>query len=545
MEARKTSTEVQSMYDILSVSEVKQQINNDPTNEVIKSFDSMCMNVKEEISDEELFKQIPQIENCPICLLRMPSLNTGKKRMSCCGEIVCCGCFHEHLFDNGNKTCPICEIPVPTSKKKTLEMEKKRVEMNDAHAVYNRAYHYRYGRNGFTQSYSKALELWYLSGELGYTRAYGSIGYAYEKGEGVKADIKKAKHYYELAAIGGDLDGRCNLGAKEAGSGNMDRAVKHFMIAAVAGHYNSLVMIRTVHSQGHVTKQVYTGALRAYQEYIDKIKSAQRDKAAAFSEAFKYFDLTPEKEERKRHVAKLHDEALFRQPPRGGDCPICFQLMPILITGYKYMSCCGKQICNGCIYAPVYDDQGYVVAEKTCPFCRIQTKASSEEMNKRLKNRLMVNDPIAMSNKANDYHESQKYSKAFELWHHAGELGNTSAYDNIGLCYYSGRGIEVDKKKALHYWEIAAKQGNVDSRYELGIHEEGRGNLDRALKHHMIAVASGNSKSLQMVKKFYSDGYATKEEYTKALKSYKAYLDEIKSDQRDEAAASNIDWDYY
>ena len=40
------------------------------------------------------------------------------------------------------------------------------------------------------------------------------------------------------------------------------------------------------------------------------------------------------------------------------------------------------------------------------------------------------------------------------------------------------------------------------------------------------------------------DGDATKEVYTKALRSYQAYLDEIKSDQRDEAAAADDD-EYY
>ena len=36
----------------------------------------------------------------------------------------------------------------------------------------------------------------------------------------------------------------------------------------------------------------------------------------------------------------------------------------------------------------------------------------------------------------------------------------------------------------------------------------------------------------------YGYGHATKDDYAEALQSYQAYLDEVKSDQRDQAAAA-------
>ena len=53
-----------------------------------------------------------------------------------------------------------------------------------------------------------------------------------------------------------------------------------------------------------------------------------------------------------RIAAELHDEKLFKDPPLE-DCPICFLRMPSLYSGYRYMSCCGKMICSGCVYAPL------------------------------------------------------------------------------------------------------------------------------------------------------------------------------------------------
>ena len=55
------------------------QDNNDiNTNEVVKSLGSICMeDCDVKISDEELFKQPPPLEDCPICFIRMPYLDMG------------------------------------------------------------------------------------------------------------------------------------------------------------------------------------------------------------------------------------------------------------------------------------------------------------------------------------------------------------------------------------------------------------------------------------------------------------------------------------
>ena len=41
---------------------------------------------------------------------------------------------------------------------------------------------------------------------------------------------------------------------------------------------------------GYATKDDYAKALRAYQAYLDGIKSVGRDEAAAFSDRFKYYE---------------------------------------------------------------------------------------------------------------------------------------------------------------------------------------------------------------------------------------------------------------
>ena len=255
-------------------------------------------------------------------------------------------------------------------------------------------------------------------------------------------------------------------------------------------------------------------------------------------------------EEHVRQAAMMHDEKLFKQPPSPhGDCPICFLRMPLLATGSKYKTCCGKMICSGCSYAPVYDNQGNKIAEKVCAFCRTPTPDSEEEAIERLRKRVEA-DAFAMQ-KIGFYYFSgtygypQDHTKALDLWHRAGELGDAKAYTNIGYAYDTGQGVEVDKKKARHYYELAAMNGSTNARYNLGIMEHNAGNIERALKHHMIAVKGGSSQSLDVIKELYSKGHASKDDYTAALQSYQEYLLEIKSEQRDEAAAADEKYRYY
>ena len=264
-----------------------------------------------------------------------------------------------------------------------------------------------------------------------------------------------------------------------------------------------------------------------------------------------YCNAACKKKHRKKHkkacekrVAELHDEKLFKQPPPLEDCPICFQRLPSIKTGQTYMACCGKSICSGCVHA--FRSRITKRKDDVCPFCRTPAPKSYEEIIKRFEKRLNMdlNDTDAIYNMGCYYARGQlglpqNQAKALELWHRAGEFGHATAYYSIGYAYTNGNGVERDEKKAKHYFELAAMGGNPYARHNLGNNEWRLGNIDRALKHFMIAVKDGHSDSMKNIKHLYKHGFATKDEYAKALRSYQVYLDEVKSDQRDEAAAEN------
>ena len=249
---------------------------------------------KAKLHDEELFKQHPPKKDCDICMLLLPPLYTGYKYRACCGKIICSGCIHAvKIRDGGVGLCPFCRKPAPTTHEESLNRIQKRVEVDDAdaNAIYNLGCHYYNGMHGLPQDHNKALELWHQAAKLGHTESYSSIGAAYHQGNGVEIerDEKKAEYYCELAAMGGDAISRHNLGVIGGRAGNLDRALKHFMIAAGCGHTNSLEKIKQMFLKGHATKDDYAKALRAYQANLVEIKSPQRDEAAAAHDAYKYY----------------------------------------------------------------------------------------------------------------------------------------------------------------------------------------------------------------------------------------------------------------
>ena len=167
-----------------------------------------------ELHDIKLFKQPPPKEDCPICMLPLPSLESGLRYNSCCGKIVCSGCSHAVEKRDGLGLCPFCRTPAPTDEE-MIEQMKKRVKKNDADAIYNLGCCYAGGECGLLQNRAKALELWHQAVDLGHITSYYNIGNSYYTGNGVERDMKKAIHYYELAAMGGDVEARYNIGCSE------------------------------------------------------------------------------------------------------------------------------------------------------------------------------------------------------------------------------------------------------------------------------------------------------------------------------------------
>ena len=167
-----------------------------------------------ELRDTALFKDPPAKEDCPICFLPMPisliscmslppatissvpindfaisNVELAGMNMEdyypCCSKSVCKGCYYSFCESENDVKCPFCNSDrgSKTDEERVGEVM-KRVEANDARAIYMLANSYHHGFNGSQQDHAKAMELYAWSAELGCDEAHCQRGklFYYEGG---------------------------------------------------------------------------------------------------------------------------------------------------------------------------------------------------------------------------------------------------------------------------------------------------------------------------------------------------------------------------
>lgn len=80
---------------------------------------------------------------------------------------------------------------------------------------------------------------------------------------------------------------------------------------------------------------------------------------------------------------------------------------------------------------------------------------------------------IAMNNLGAQYYDGgrgfeQDFGKAVHYYEMAAENGNRQAQENLGYCYYYGRNMPVDYEKAYQYFALGALDGHLISLYKIG-----------------------------------------------------------------------------
>jgi TPR repeat protein len=158
-----------------------------------------------------------------------------------------------------------------------------------------------------------------------------------------------------------------------------------------------------------------------------------------------------------------------------------------------------------------------------------------EAYEKRERERIEANDPEVLRYRGSKCYQAGDYDKAVEYWTKAAELGNAEAHYQLGCTYGNGEGVEKNEEKAVYHYEKAAIGGHPIARHNLGCHEQGNGNMERAVKHWIIAAKLGDEDSMKALLPNYKEGYISKEEYGATLRTHQAAVDATKSAQREKA----------
>ena len=132
-------------------------------------------------------------------------------------------------------------------------------------------------------------------------------------------------------------------------------------------------------------------------------------------------------------------------------------------------------------------------------------------------------------------HNEGDYENALKYYTKAAELGEIDAQYKLATMYDGGLGVDKDEKKEVYHLEKAAICGNPNARHNLAIIEEKNGNIERSVKHLIIAANLGLEDSMKPLWRYYSAGYITKEDLDATLRSHQTAIDAMKSEQRDAA----------
>ena len=474
-----------------------------------------CKKRAAELREELLFKQ-PESScfgDCPICCLPLSYDQKKCTLMLCCCKVLCNGCYRANekreIEGRLQHKCAFCQTDVPDTDEETNERLMKLIGANDPVAMCCMGL--LRCKEG---DYKAAFEYWTRAAALGDANAHYQLSCLYRDGKGVEKDEMKELLHLEEAAIRGSPYARHLLGCFEEKSGKLERAAKHFIIAANLGYDLSMQAVKIYFKYYRlVGKEDFVASLRAHNAALDATKSPQEKRAA-----------------------EIRDELLFKQPGSThlGDCPICCFSLPLDPQKSRMNSCCGKVICNGCYHANRKREARGRLQPK-CVFCRKALPVTDEEYNERLMKRVKANDPVAMCCMGTIRRDEGNYKAAFEYWASAAALGGAHAHYQLSDLYKYGEGVEKDEEKKLYHLEEAAIRGHHSARHDLGYLEKESGRFDRAVKHFIIGAKLGNDDSLEAVKLLYKAGFGSKDDFAAALRGHKAAIDATKSDQREEA----------
>jgi hypothetical protein len=245
----------------------------------------------------------------------------------------------------------------------------------------------------------------------------------------------------------------------------------------------------------------------------------------------------------KKRMAEIRDDNLFRQPEEShlGECPICCLPLPIDVKKSTINSCCCKRLCDGCVYANEKREMEQGL-EESCPFCREPPPKTPEEGYKNVMERAKANDPNALFYVGKKCDDEGDYEGAVKYYTKAAELGDMCAHYNLSCSYREGEGVEKEMKKEIYHMEEAAIGGHPAARYNLGCYEGNAGRHDIAMRHFIIAAKLGYYDALEEVKKGFTKGFVSKEDYASALRGHQAAVDGTKSSQREEAEKGWTGW---
>lgn len=271
-----------------------------------------------------------------------------------------------------------------------------------------------------------------------------------------------------------------------------------------------------------------------------KSSGSKKDESAATSSGGDEFDSFADESD--------IDIDAFEFPPRS-ECPICMLPLPLDKQHRTHMLCCGKRLCRACIEEAFRTAANFGGDAGNCAFCRQMPPKTEEEEFQSLRALIGRGDGEAAVNLAWKYLHglgvAQDKRRAVELYHQATRAGSAKAAAWLADRYLNGNIVGTDRDKAKRLYARAARLGNFSALYNLGAIRLMDGNAG-FMRYFLVSASAGCQEALDAVKAGYKANTITRDEFEKALRSFQAANDELRSENRDKfiknlASGSTLD----
>lgn len=327
--------------------------------------------------------------------------------------------------------------------KRKAEAEEKAKKKAEIKRIVDLADDYYNGRNGKSKDYEKAAANYRIAAETGNAYAQYSLGWCYEKGQGVEKSAQEAEKWYRKAAEQGEKKAEKHL-ARILGEGyyfgcngkskDYEKAAANFHIAAKAGDAYSQYVLGFCYEKGQGVEKSAQEAVKWYRKSakqgeknaIERLKGLGND----------YYDGNNGK-------SKDYEKAVeyYLIAAEAGDAYSQYSL------GFCY-------------------EKGQGVKQSSQEAAKWYRKAA-EQGEKNAKERLENAKQLGVDYYFGENGKYTDYAKAVANFCLAAEAGDAYAQYCLGVCYEHGQGTKASAYDAVKWYRKAAEQGEEHAKKRL------------------------------------------------------------------------------
>lgn len=352
---------------------------------------------------------------------------------------------------------------------------------NNKEAVFKKAQDYY--KN---DEYNKSFPLFKYLSEVGYEKAYGFMGLAYEYGEGVFKNEELMIRNYEKAIEHGFYWCAYCLGSYYYSNNNYKEAMNNFIKCGAndnAFRSESLYSVGKMYENGEGTNKNITQAALCYRKSVQYATDLECDARLALLRMGEIVE--PEEDFVEATKTMLMGLSVREMYETGEEYEYGLNNRNVSLTkAYAFYKAAADKG-----YTKAENKMGEIYISKFYPF----------------------ND----KSKSNKY-----YQKAIKDYKRLVKTDGNACYE-LGYMYHNGYGVEKDLEQARFYYKSGALLGDKNAAWRLGILYKDEMEYTEAYKFLLKAAEGGQGMAMYELAKLYEEGLGTSYNKDKAIEWYK------------------------